>query len=323
MLDPTRLEKLRHRGNKSHARCPACAEQDRDRTGNHLVLFADGKFACAAHPGDAEHRKRIFALAGLPDSLPPRDRPASSSSILRLTSSSLASSLRAADQARAAAAIRQRRAALIAAHPWDPYDVWETSPQRPDDPLVLHDPRHFLRTLFPPEALLWTGEVHESGDKHARRWRTRAEWCAAPDDERIGPMTTPTLWAPGTVSRSTMNVVASPYTVLDFDGFDGLAPVTEEEHHRHLRDSLALLRWLQDECGMRLAAIVHTGGKSLHAWIETPPPEALASLKTHAPLLGLDPGLLGHPEHPCRLPGHCHPKTGRVGEVVWLREAEG
>jgi hypothetical protein len=46
------------------ARCPACAEGGQDRKGQHLRIAADGKFGCCVFPGDAEHRRRIFALAG-------------------------------------------------------------------------------------------------------------------------------------------------------------------------------------------------------------------------------------------------------------------
>lgn len=46
------------------ARCPACAEFGHDRKGEHLRIYADGRFGCCVHPKDREHRKRIFALAG-------------------------------------------------------------------------------------------------------------------------------------------------------------------------------------------------------------------------------------------------------------------
>jgi hypothetical protein len=46
------------------ARCPACAEVGHDRKGEHLRIYADGRFGCCVHPKDREHRKRIFALAG-------------------------------------------------------------------------------------------------------------------------------------------------------------------------------------------------------------------------------------------------------------------
>ena len=46
------------------ARCPACAEQGHDSKGEHLILYADGKFGCVANPGDKPHRQRVWALAG-------------------------------------------------------------------------------------------------------------------------------------------------------------------------------------------------------------------------------------------------------------------
>src|SRR5262249_10247233 len=37
------------------------------RTGNHLVVYPNGKFGCTAHPGDKAHRRRIAQLVGDPD----------------------------------------------------------------------------------------------------------------------------------------------------------------------------------------------------------------------------------------------------------------
>src|SRR5437867_2022764 len=64
-LDRTKLQKLRElRNGTCHARCPACAEAGQDRKGEHLRISPEGKFGCCVFPGDREHRKRIFALAG-------------------------------------------------------------------------------------------------------------------------------------------------------------------------------------------------------------------------------------------------------------------
>jgi putative DNA primase/helicase len=69
-LDETRLEnvKLRHGGGFT-SQCPACFEDGHDKTGNHLVIFRGGSFACVQYPGNdgIEHRKRIFELVGIPD----------------------------------------------------------------------------------------------------------------------------------------------------------------------------------------------------------------------------------------------------------------
>lgn len=64
-LNLNRLEKVVElAGGAVRARCPACAEGGQDRKGEHLRISPEGKFGCCVFPGDREHRKRIFALAG-------------------------------------------------------------------------------------------------------------------------------------------------------------------------------------------------------------------------------------------------------------------
>lgn len=312
-LDLALLEKLRHHpSGKIEARCPACAETGGDRTGNHLAIFPDGRFACAAHGGDSEHRKRIMELVGIRGDYPPdpdqrrqwRERSA-------------AEQRRKLESRRLADAARTHRRDIIHRHAWDPADVWEDSPQRIDGDLVATDPGHFLSSLFHPADVVWTGGLNDSGSaRHAERWRTCREWSASGGP--IGPMTTPATWSPGTHSRAASNVVMAPYTVLDFDGLDGIKPVTPDDLARHMLDSLALIRWLREVMNWQLAAILWTGGKSLHAWFHTPSPAALDSLLSVAKSFGMDAGLIGRPEHPCRLPGQRHAGTGKTSSVLWL-----
>jgi hypothetical protein len=64
-LDVAKLEKVRElAGGIVQARCPACAEGGNDRSGEHLRIYADGRFGCCVHPKDGDHRKRIWVLAG-------------------------------------------------------------------------------------------------------------------------------------------------------------------------------------------------------------------------------------------------------------------
>ena len=76
MLDAAKLENVRERAGKTTAACPACREEGHDRSGEHLVLFDDGKFGCIAYPGeDSEarnHRKNVFRLAGVQSKRPAR-----------------------------------------------------------------------------------------------------------------------------------------------------------------------------------------------------------------------------------------------------------
>lgn len=65
-LETARLEKVRRVGDKTVARCPACAEQGMDEKGQHLFIAPDGRFGCVLHPGELghAHRSRIFAMVG-------------------------------------------------------------------------------------------------------------------------------------------------------------------------------------------------------------------------------------------------------------------
>jgi hypothetical protein len=54
--------------------CPACREAGTDKSGNHLAVFPSGKFACAVHPGNKAHNRRIVELRpelGKSDTLQP------------------------------------------------------------------------------------------------------------------------------------------------------------------------------------------------------------------------------------------------------------
>lgn len=69
MIDIGRIEKCRKAGDGWIGRCPACAEAGADRTGNHLRVWPDGRFACVVNTGaeGRHHRQRIFALLGKPE----------------------------------------------------------------------------------------------------------------------------------------------------------------------------------------------------------------------------------------------------------------
>jgi hypothetical protein len=70
-LNLDRIDRAVIRGGKLIGRCPACAAEGGDRTGNHLIVYEEGrgKFGCIAHAGDHDHRCRIAELLGF-DSVP-------------------------------------------------------------------------------------------------------------------------------------------------------------------------------------------------------------------------------------------------------------
>ena len=316
-LDLARLEKLRHLANSDViSACPACREIGKDSKGDNLRVFSSGAFHCIALPNDKEHNSRIFALVGIKGECvhyPENDREWRQ----RRTKERLEQQRLEAIAKKA----RECREALAARYAWALADIFENSPQRIDCDLVESNPHHFLASLFPQDAIVWTGEVFQSGTSHTSRWRTCQQWSEAFPGEIIGPMVTPATWKEGTVSRTAANVLTAPFTVLDFDGYDDIPPNTPEEIERHFSASLAIIRWMREPMQWQLAAILHTGNKSLHAWFHTPPTNVLSSLKPVASSLGMDAGLIGRAEHPCRLPGHFHAKSGKPSRVLWLQEA--
>jgi len=55
------------------ARCPACAAVGQDRSGEHLVIYPNGRFGCVVHPCAAGllHRKAIWEAVGERKPRPP------------------------------------------------------------------------------------------------------------------------------------------------------------------------------------------------------------------------------------------------------------
>jgi hypothetical protein len=69
-LDLAKLENLIRKAGKTTAACPACREEGADKSGDHLVIFDNGRFGCAVNPKSRKHNQRIWWLAGDPASLP-------------------------------------------------------------------------------------------------------------------------------------------------------------------------------------------------------------------------------------------------------------
>ena len=122
-------------------------------------------------------------------------------------------------------------------------------------------------------------------------------------------------------NRKRESIAEAPFIVLDFDKrpTTGKEPETPEERKRLVCESLAITRWLREECGWSLGAILWTGSKSFHVWFEMSPEDHLAALKGSVFTLGIDPSLIGKPEHPSRLPGMIHGKRGKRSQTLWLQ----
>jgi hypothetical protein len=70
ILDIKRLENVHASGKGTEAACPACRAKGKDTAGDNLMIFADGRYKCAAHISRSaqenhEHNQEIYRLAGI------------------------------------------------------------------------------------------------------------------------------------------------------------------------------------------------------------------------------------------------------------------
>ncbi len=281
--------------------CFGCGASGRD-----IIDFVRKRDGLEDKPGYAVALRRLGAreLHGLKRRRPKRPPPAP-----RLAEPS-------PDERLAAAAASQLRR-ILTEFACDPgVDLWEESPIRLDFS-PTEDCAQFLR-LFNPQALLWTGEVTDTGKPwHSKNFRRAS---AIIRDGPMGSRVAPGVFRRGSISRAKPNVVLEPFIVVECDDLIGYKPDPTEQPEEARRNQAlngALIRWLRDRCSMRLAAVVDTGGKSLHGYFLRPPADLLRDLVVMAPALCIDDaGFDG--SHPFRLPGFTNEKTGRQTRLLYL-----
>ena len=183
-------------------------------------------------------------------------------------------------------------------------DFWELSPIR-----LLDDPRQdgalFLETMFAPEDVVWIGQHHETGKTlHVRNFRTMEEWANDLQHQpvSVGNYICSSTFKPGTFSRSLDCVDRLPFLVTESDDLN-------------FNEQCALIKWLSHY--MTLRAIVHSGGKSLHAWFDRPPKDDLKELRGIMLELMLDKGASGDVQA-VRIPGVLREDTGNFQQLYYL-----
>lgn len=203
----------------------------------------------------------------------------------------------------------------------DEADLWETSPIRLCD-VPEKDPALFLDTLFNNTDLIWIGEFDEAG-KPGKNIKPVAEWVERFRNSRqtaphiiLNPLTgkpAPKKSNPDEMTyRGDHCITAFKYCLIEFDN------LTWEEQIRF---------W--SEIKLPLVALIDTGGKSIHAWIDV---QKLAPVSTSqdwemhiknrlydrllAPL-GVD-GACANPARLSRLPGHFREEKGKYQRLLWL-----
>lgn len=194
----------------------------------------------------------------------------------------------------------------------DEADLWEASPIRlMDDP--EHDTILFLEVMFRPEDLVFVGTTYDTDTI-----RSRDAWiesgCDAPHII-VNPLSggfAPNKAGDGQTYRGDNNVVAFRHCLVEFDN------LSREDQIRFW----AAVR-------LPIKALVCTGGKSIHAWIDVQKLAEVNTLKewdAHIRRvlydqmllpLGVD-GACSNPARLSRLPGHYRTKTGKYQKILWL-----
>ena len=288
-IDLALIPKRKERGGKIVGQCVECAANGEDANGEHFVMLANGRWGCAKYSGDREHRRGIFKRIGRKDAL-----PASGPCLARPVP-------------------KPKRVDLLAKikrdFPACVYDLWDNSPIRPDED--LDDAKAFLR-LFPADAVLWIApDVYQTGKpEHAKLFRTRTEWegetFTAP-----GMRIAPSWFKPGSLSRSAESVEAHLFSVIESDD------IGERKLYADKDEFCSLIQWLRHACDWKLAAIVDSGRRSLHAWFRHPGALEIEKLSEHAGALGLDKKL-SEPSQPWRLPGVARENALTRQQLVFL-----
>ena len=199
---------------------------------------------------------------------------------------------------------KQALPAVLKAHAWSYDQIVADSP----NPIHADDRQgmfHAFLGLFKDTDIVWIGNVADTGkEHHARNFQTKGQWFAGeiPDN----PLTCPSCFVTGSISRSKDNVAAQRYLVVESD----LLSKNEVG---------AIFRWLDRVVELPLRAVVDTAGKSLHGWFEFPPPDVLAELKIMLPAMNCDSKMFGSSQ-PCRLPGGLREGEGRIQRLIYSKQ---
>lgn len=319
MLDLTRIENLRQRGNKATGACPACRAEGRDKKGNHFFCNTETEqFGCAAYQGDQAHRQAIFSHIGVVTEPTPEQRQEWSKRKREEEAREALRLLEAAQNRKAKANAPEALNKRLKPYLEDDWylEFLDQSPIRFHDSKSL---RHeFISSLFYADDILWMGkDRYQSGKPHhAANFRTRDEWLKL---ETLPVLMAAGVFYPDSINRNERNVELSPYIVIECDEIIGKEPKTGAEKAENKRLSAALIQYAQKRLGLTLRAVVDTGNKSLHAWFDRPSRrdfEALLEVSKH---FKIDTGLLEQcPHSPLRLHGAIHSKSNQPATLIYL-----
>lgn len=203
---------------------------------------------------------------------------------------------------------------------YDEVDLWEMSPISIDWP-PEDDAVQFLSVMFEPSEFLFIGERLELGII-GRNIRTAKDWIdyfqsggkTAPFI-MVNPLTgeaAPKKTGDGESFRGDGNIKSFRYCLVEFDN------LTREEQIRF---------WTSKEVSeLPIAALVDSGGKSIHGWIRTPNINSINDWQREIRSKLYEQGLIplgvdsacSNPSRLSRLPGHL--RDNNYQRILWLNK---
>lgn len=200
---------------------------------------------------------------------------------------------------------RNGREAVLRDFRWPVAEIVAGSPMAiPTDPT---DHRNLHIGLFRPTDTVWIGDIFDSGKaQHVLNFRSRGEWLNS--GNASGGFTCPAVFKEGSFARTNDNIVDRRFLVVESD------TLTKDEVG-------AIFRWLNIQAGLRLRAIVDTGGKSLHGWFDYPGEAEISDLRLILPELDCDPKLFT-PSQPVRLAGAFRSEKNAWQKLLFLDSKE-
>lgn len=202
----------------------------------------------------------------------------------------------------------------------DETDLWEASPLRLwEEP--KYDPLLLLDVLFDPTDLVWIGDRHEPGIL-GKTIRTAEAWI---DHFRNGGVTAPHI------ILNSLSGEPAPVKSGDKETLRGDACVKDFRYCLVEFDSLSHEEQICFWSAVKLpvAALIDSGGKSIHAWLDVQklarvdtPEQWATEIKGRlydrilAPL-GVD-SACSNPSRLSRLPGHLRSEKKSYQRLLWL-----
>lgn len=199
-------------------------------------------------------------------------------------------------------------------------DLWEASPIRIDWP-PTEDPINLLKYLYQPNDLLFIGDVKEAGSKK-KSIRTAEDWISnftkkgvTSPHILINPLTgnfAPKKGGTGKTLRGDGCISKFRFCLIEFDN------LTRDEQLRF---------WSSVQ--LPICALIDSGGKSIHAWIDISKLAEIRSLedwkkhirnRLYSQLLiplGVD-AACSNPARLSRMPGHFRTEKNNYQRLLWL-----